>query len=210
MNTETDKLFVLLKDKALKAGVSEEQLRSVIQESGNDLGAIVKRLGMEIDAPDPDNVSKANTDKKTELFTGNRLFGEPPKHSKMFKFSDEKTPDSGDPVKREAERLRASKRNIMRSKVNTRPPTGGMFPEGSDLLKSSRDKRRELDDIVKSLRENVPQQVDEPFTFPNTDHDFDMLTAVQTSIASFRAAKNKFNNIRGKPSGFTSSRNQVF
>lgn len=52
----------------------------------------------------------------------------------------------------------------------------------------------EFQDKVKNLHTDVQMSApEEPFTFPSTEHDFNLQEAVQSSIVNYKRAKNKYN-----------------
>ena len=180
-------------------GIADNQLRNAIKPSYGNMDNLIKSLGLIIPG------SGAN--KHENKFTGDRLFGNEPRpfndDQKRMTFSDfrtEKNPVKFRPVTR--------KRQFQGQSGSF--ATGQIFPKGSDLQIGNKQKKAELNDIVRSIQENTPRQVDTVFTFPDTDFDFNMLAAVQSSIANYRKAKNKF-NVQPNSGGdvFTNISNQL-
>jgi len=203
MDSKGDNIFAKLQKKANEMGISDEQLKASISESGGDLAMVVKSLSQNFDPnikPETSAREKVKSvEDENEKFTGDRLFGEPAVMRRfrgrgrlsLDDFNSDKTPKS-------------RRTEVQKTKVNqlfdkgTRGGRGSLFPPGSDLLMSNRSKRMEINDIVNKLQKQVPNQRDEPFRFPSTEHDFNMTEVVVNSIKNYRKAKNKFNPVKNE------------
>jgi hypothetical protein len=195
MDASQEKLYNSLLPRAKAAGVNEERLRTAISEHGTDVGAIVKALGMSLKTP-VTKCDEGDIKDKTEAFAGDRLYGENsimPTGMRAF---------STDPT--------AYGPTAQRSKPRDRQIDGSAFPPGSNLLKSAKDKRRELNSMVRSLQSNIAQQDGEVFTFPATTGNYNMSAAVEASISNYSKAKNRFTGRRSDGRHFSSGQNQLF
>jgi hypothetical protein len=53
-------------------------------------------------------------------------------------------------------------------------------------------KSQELGNKIRDIQSNQPRVISEPYTFPDTDFDYDMLGAVQSSIANYKKKRDAF------------------
>ena len=171
-------------------GISDSQL-TVAMSGETDMSKILSKL--HIITPGEGAV------KARAKFTGDGLYDRAPEpyHGRQLgdvdKFSDFRT--ENEPV---------TFRPVLR-----RMDGGGrqMIPRVNMNVRN-RMKQRELGSRVAEIQAAQPRIVGEPYRFPNTDFDYDLIGAIQSSIANYKKKKNMF-NVDGSPAVYSQLTNQL-
>ena len=172
---KSDQQFERMRQFTNSMGISDQLLKSMMAKTKGDTGATLDALGI--------------NKKFKDGFGSDHLFGDVPRayNSKegYSSFRDFR-------VEEEADLFRPVVRRQDLASRSVRGNSGQLFPAGSDLLLSNKKKRATLDDVINAIQGNTPRQADVPYTFPDTGEPFNMIDAIQTSIANYKKQKNLF------------------
>jgi hypothetical protein len=179
-------------------GVSDENLKAAMLGE-NDMSKVLSKL--KIVVPGEGVMRHANA------FTGDGLYETPPEPYNMgrYKLGDSKYPESAEKERDDVNDFRIENtpqlfRPVMR-KMDGKPKDFGMTV-------NKRVANERLGDRIRQIQDNQARVVSEPYTFPDTNFDFNMLEAVQTSIASYEKKKNMF-KVRSNGDVYTQLANQL-
>ena len=172
-------------------GISDESLREAMRGE-KDMSKILDKL--KIITPGQGAV------RHKAAFTGDGLYEEAPEPYEINRegIGGE---DSYDDFRVENEP------DIFRPVLRTMDRGSSGFGRGQQSV-TSRVRSRELGNSIRDIQHNQARVVDQPYTFPNTDFDFDMLGAIQSSIANYEKKKNMF-NVKGGGSVYSPISNQL-
>jgi len=163
-------------------GISDGQLKSSIAKNKGNVSGIMKDLGL----------GQNTTAMKNKFDNSDGLFEDPPEPYDSSKYklgSRDKVSDFR--IENEPTQFRPVLRKMDR-KNTTRTPSGQIFPSGSDLLISNKQKTQELNDRIIKIQRETPHQVDTPYTFPTTEFDYNLESAILSSIKNYNLKKNKY------------------
>ncbi len=177
---KSDQQFERMRQFTNSMGISDQLLKSMMAKTKGDTGATLDALGI--------------NKKFKDGFGSDKLYGDVPRayNSKegYSSFRDFR-------VEEESELWRPVVRRQDLASRSVRGNSGQLFPAGSDLLLSNKKKKKTLDDVINAIQGNAPRQVDTPYTFPDTDSQFNMLDAIQTSISNYKKQKNLYGAYSG-------------
>lgn len=176
---KSDSQFERMRQFTNSMGISDQLLKSTMAKTKGDTGATLDALGI---------------NKKFKSTVGSdHLFGDVPRA-----YNSKEGLDSfrSFQVEEESEIFRPIVRHMDISSRSVRGNSGRLFPPGSDLLLSNKKKRADLNDVINAIQGSAPRQVDTPYTFPDTGEAFNMIDAIQSSIANYKKAKNLFGSER--------------
>tara|TARA_R110000765_G_scaffold254975_4_gene355773 strand:+ start:3115 stop:3843 length:729 start_codon:yes stop_codon:yes gene_type:complete len=182
-------------------GVSDSALRKAMVGE-KDMSKVLSKLHI--------TTPGQGASKDTKGFTGDGLYQEAPEpyNAGRYHLDDSDYPDSATRMRGDLTNDPASAVNdfrieqeptlfrpVMRRMDGTKQVKPSAFGMTSNRKQSvlQRMKSQDLGDRVRKIQSTQPRVVDEPYTFPDVDFDYDMLGAVQSSIANYKKKKGMFN-----------------